>query len=264
MHCQKTYSLVLAIAMVLTSRNDRAHVPSDKNSATAVNTAPQTSKVEAKSASSVTPLMIAVGGNDEARVRNLLASGANPDDPSGSRSPLILAITTFRPGEKPALVCNVGIVRALLEHGADPNRPDPATGTLPLLAAFDVGDMSCARIIRSAGGRAEGHDQSGRTILICAVGAASRSRNTQILDLAISWGSGPNERTGGGATALHEAVRVNSPEVARALLARGANPCIRNDLGQTPLDMANNLKRSPALIEVLRPVTRCAGNELSK
>lgn len=205
----------------------------------------------------VTPLLAAVANGDAARVRELLEAGANPDDPAAGRSPLIQAITSFNPRVSSVLRCNTKLVKLLLSYGADPNRPDPRTGATPLMTAFDIGDVQCARIIKDAGGQTNAQEAGGRTLLMCAVGAAARSGDMKIVDLAIAWGSNPNERTSGGMTALHEAVRVNSAKVAEALLTRGADPCIRNGLGQTPLDMAISLKRSEFLIGVLRGVTRC-------
>jgi ankyrin repeat protein len=190
-------------------------------------------------------------------VHRLLQSGANPNDPAAGRSPLIQAITSFNPRASVALTCNHRIVQLLLSYGADPNRPDPRTGALPLLTAFDVGDVACARMIRNAGGRADARDAGGRSLLTAAVGAAARHRDTSILNVAIDWGADPNERSKDGTTALHEAVRVDSAEVAQALLDRGADPCARNDLGQTPLEMAVSLKRSEALVRALRLVTHC-------
>ena len=89
----------------------------------------------------VTPLLAAVASLDEGRVRELLQAGATPDDPLAGRSPLIQAITSFDPAKGRELFCSARIVQALLEHGADPNRPDPAIGSLPLESAFGVGDL---------------------------------------------------------------------------------------------------------------------------
>ena len=205
----------------------------------------------------MTPLLAAVAVKDEALVRRLLEGGARPDDPSASRSPLVQAITSFGGANDPKLMCAVGIVRALLEHGADPNRPDLGTGALPLQTAFDVGDLDCARVILQAGGKATGRERGGRTILMSAVGSAVRKRNLGLIDAAVSWGATVNDRDDEGMTPLHEAVRLNSVEVAKVLLDRGADPCLRSKIGQTPLDMAINLSRADTLIDTLRARTRC-------
>jgi ankyrin repeat protein len=210
----------------------------------------------------ITPLLQAVASLDETKVRALLQAGAKPDDPIAARSPLIQAITSFNPSTSRELLCHKGIVKALLEHGADVNRPDPMIGALPLEDAFGVGDLECARIIRSAGAKVD-PPETGFRILRAAVDAAARTGNLAAIDLAIEFGIDLNRSRGSdGGTALHEAVWVNSARVAQALLSRGINPCATNTIPQTPLDMARNLQRSPELIEVLASVTRCgkAGN----
>ena len=72
----------------------------------------------------MTAVMKAVRDNDEARVKGLIAGGADVDelDPSGD-APLVMA----------AYLGHTGIVRALLEAGADvravdPGMPPPAAG----------------------------------------------------------------------------------------------------------------------------------------
>jgi cyclin-dependent kinase inhibitor 2B len=208
---------------------------------------------------SVTALLAAVGSGDETRVRALLEAGAEPDDPLAARSPLVTAITSFNPTKGRELFCNTGIVRALLRHGADPNRADPMIGSLPLEDAFAVGDLDCAKIIRNAGGRIDLPDTAYK-ILAGAVDAAARTRNMAVIDLAISWGIDPNTRGPDGSTALHQAVWDNSAVVSKALLSRGVNPCIRNRIPQTPLDMARNLHRSE-VIDLLVRTTHCPEQE---
>lgn len=205
----------------------------------------------------VTPLLTAVGAADVVVVQRLLESGADPDDPTASRSPLVQAITSLRTGDQPALVCNVSIVQELLKHGANPNRADPGIAALPLQAAFDVGSIECIRLLLDAGARADLPEPDGRTALIAAVGAASRLGDMSLLDEALRLEVDINERTKNGWTALHEAVRVNSISVVNYLLAKGADVCVLNDIEQTPLQMAINLERDRLLVEALRGGADC-------
>jgi ankyrin repeat protein len=207
----------------------------------------------------VTPLLAAVGARDESSVRKLLESGSKPDDPLAGRSPLIQAIENFDPTSSRQLSCSVAIVSTLLEHGADPNRADPQIGALPLHSAFGVGNLECASLILKAGGRIGERESGGRTVLMAAVGAAARSKKTTLIDEALALGAIVDEVDSQGMTSLHEAVRVNSPYVVEILLKRGANPCVRNHIGQTPLDMALNLDRDAVLQRLLR-VTACAND----
>lgn len=208
----------------------------------------------AADSSGVTPLLAAAGAEDVEQVRALLRDGAKPDDPAARRSPLIQAIT-LRAGR--TLRCDLPIVRLLLEYGADPNRPDPEIGSLPLLTAFAVGDLECAKSLRDAGASVDSRDSSGYTILLSAIGNASRSGNMSIIDVALNWGSDKDAQSADGYTALHEAVRIQSAAVVRALLQRGFNPCVRNKIGQTPLAMAINLRRDPEMIRSLQDA-KCA------
>jgi ankyrin repeat protein len=205
----------------------------------------------------VTPLLDAVGRDDINEVQQLLDGGARPDDPAAGRSPLIQAIT-LRFDADNHLHCSLPIVNLLLDHGADANRPDPTIGTMPILAAFTDGDIDCADALRKAGARVNARDAGGHTILTSAVGAAARLGDMHVLDVAIQWGIDKNDRADDGYTALHEAVRIQSVRVVAALLERGIDPCIKNAIGQTPLAMAINLKRAPAMVDVLSRATHCS------
>lgn len=80
------------------------------------------SKVSVESADErgISPLLAAVNSGNTPRVRELLEAGAQPDALKVSRSPLVSAIHHIENGR---FVCSIDIVRMLLEHGADPNRP---------------------------------------------------------------------------------------------------------------------------------------------
>jgi ankyrin repeat protein len=179
----------------------------------------------AQYSSDVTPLLVAVAAGDVEQVRVLLSEGAKPDDPAAGRSPLIQAIT-LRDGH--AMRCDLPIVRLLLEHGADPNRPDARIGSLPLLTAFAVGNIECAQALRNAGAPVNSRDSGGHTILFSAVGTASRSGDMSLIDVALKWGIDKNDQSADGFTALHYAVWNQSPAVVKALLQRGVDPCVKN------------------------------------
>jgi hypothetical protein len=200
----------------------------------------------------VGPLLEAIGTGDRGRVLALLNAGVNPDEPEDARSPMVQAITSLK-GDR--LRCDLGIVKLLLAHGADPNRPDPAIGALPLQTALEVGDLECARIIKEAGGHVGSLDDRGQSVLTAAASAASRTGNTGLIDAVFGWGVSPNTRDRDGSTALHMAVWSNNAAVVKYLLDRGVDPCLRNGIGQTPLDMARNLGRANEIVAMLSTVT---------
>lgn len=170
----------------------------------------------------VTPLLHAVATLNEATVAQLLAAGAKPDDPAAARSPLVQAITSFD-GKK--LYCHDGIVRLLLAHGADPNRPDPKIGIKPLQQALAIGDVGCAIILRQAGASLK-DSNSYYTVMIAATDGAILTHNFAIVDLVLSWGVDANLTYSTGWTALHEAAASNrgTERLIRYLIDRGVNP----------------------------------------
>ena len=209
----------------------------------------------------VTPLLAAVGAGNVEKVRELLEAGANPDDPTAARMPLFEVI--YSRGDGYTFRCNLPIVELLLKHGANPNRPDPYLGKVPLIEAFGIGDLKCAEALRAAGARADTRTVDGYTILHVAVGAAARSGDMSLIDTALIWGVPKDAQRADGSTALHEAVTARSDRVIKALLDRGFDPCIRRKMGHTPLEMAINifhdtdLPNYEAILNLLRPATKC-------
>lgn len=59
-----------------------------------------------------------------------------------------------------------------------------------------------------------------------------------LLDLLLTAGADPNAQNAGGESPLHVAARHNSPHTALILLARGANPDLKDNIGRTPAQLA--------------------------
>ena len=221
-----------------------------------------TDVAEVKSANSwrthmyVTPLLHAVATLHEARVAQLLAEGAKPDDPAAARSPLVQAITSFD-GKK--LFCHEAMVRLLLNHGADPNRPDPTIRVKPLQEALGMGDVSCATVLYKAGASLQNSDQQ-LTVMMAATQGAIRTNSFTIIDLVLSWGVDANLAGSSGWTALHEAAASNrgTEALVRYLLDRGVNPC-STSRGMTPQRLAILGRRPQGLIDALSTDPLCRG-----
>ena len=160
---------------------------------------------------------------------------------------------------------DVGLVRLLLQLGADPNRlPDyspPAVAqavkvlnsevegaaeVLELLldhgvklaapenfvALCDAGNVDIVRRALSVGADPNAPDSR---LLIPPLHAAVRSGAFDIVELLLENGANANASDGYGETALHEA---RTPEVARLLLDNGADVNAHNEYGVSPLDRA--------------------------
>jgi ankyrin repeat protein len=203
----------------------------------------------------ISPLLDAVNANDVARVKELLDSGAQPDLPGVARSLLVSAIHRIQDGR---FVCATDIIRLLLDHGADPNKPDPRIGSYPLQDALEVGDMACAQLLREKGAKLEPNGGDSYKLMVSAVKGVVLTGNVKLVDLVIGWGVDPNAsdpKT--GFYSLSQAVWNDNLKVAQALIDRGVNPCLRESDGRTPLDIAKSFKVSLELIRFLESVTHC-------
>jgi hypothetical protein len=204
----------------------------------------------------VVEIINAIDMGDQTRLRALLENGAIPTPDGSPISPIRAAITHFANG---ALICDTKAMKLLLEHGANPNFIDQYSGFAPLEEALSMGEMECITLLRNAGASIDTHGKSGQSLMQFAVKGAERSGDIALLQLVVSWGVSPNAGIGGqdgrSFTALHEAAWILPPAKQEAIVAEllrlGTDPCIRDE-GQTALDVAENLKRSPTAQASLR------------
>ena len=139
---------------------------------------------------------------------------------------------------------NTRMIRALLAHGADPNRAD-VHGMTPLFWAFYNNQTEDILVLLKAGARPSGHDGNGETTWDLLKDADPR-----VVRELLAHGADPNERDGRGANALHALAlhwdgdwsgRARDRRflaVARLLLARGADVRAVSDHAGTPLHAA--------------------------
>jgi ankyrin repeat protein len=154
----------------------------------------------------MTALMKAVRANDEAGVKTLISRGVDVNElASNGDAPLVMA----------AYLGHAGIVKQLLEAGADVRAVDPEMQATALHAAAYAGRTAAARLLIEGG-----------------------------IDINKQ---GPRN----GYTALHDAIWENHVDTAQAIIEAGADLTLKSHQGETPLDFARARHRNEivALIE---------------
>lgn len=135
-------------------------------------------------------------------------------------------------------------------------------GSYPLQDALEIGDYSCAKLLKERGAKLKQQNEGDYKILISSVKGAGLTKDLRILDLVLDWGVDPNSRDlRTGYYALTQAVWDNDVRIAKALVERGVDPCLQEPDGNMPLDVARDLKRSSQLVGYLESVTDCKVQE---
>jgi ankyrin repeat protein len=156
-----------------------------------------------------TRLMDALRQDDEVVFRTELAN--NPASARaggiGGSTPLMYA----------ALYGSDKSVRALLNHGANPNTANNE-GTTALMWAVDSAEKT--RLLLDAGAAVDAHTESGRTALLIAAG---RQGSTQVVKLLLDHGASANVFAENRTTPLLLATRRGDETAMRLLIAHGGN-----------------------------------------
>jgi ankyrin repeat protein len=169
------------------------------------------------------PLEKAVLAGDARRVAALLREGADPNDSNEYGDPMLLLAVRKE---------QTDVARALIDGGADVNRPG-VEGKTPLhVAVGDENSTDLLRLLLERGADPDAHSAEGWTPLL---NATSWGYADQALVL-LEHGADPNKTPSGWkSTALHYAIAKDMTEVVRALLERGADPNARDGNGYTTL-----------------------------
>jgi uncharacterized protein len=135
--------------------------------------------------------------------------------------------------------CSAGIVKALLDAGADPR---PAAGTtMPALHLAAVTEATkVTQLVLSKLSREEIDSLSGSACLVTPLMAAVQACQLQQVQLLLRAGASVHvlERKGGGKGVLHMAAMIRGPDCAgiiEALVQAGASVHLKSALGATPL-----------------------------
>jgi uncharacterized protein len=205
----------------------------------------------------------------------LVEKGADPNvaDATGAAA-LYAAVdmhtldeTVGRPNPKShSTVDAVGLVVALLAHGANPNArlrspvlervhndgdPSLAEGATPLMRAAKDADVTVMRVLIDRGADVDARAKTEKTALMFAAsrlggfrGTPNRGSEAQALEavaLCLDRGADVNAADDGGQTALHAAVATAEDGLVRLLVTRGADLQLKDSRGRTPLDVAKGV-----------------------
>lgn len=115
------------------------------------------------------------------------------------------------------------------------------------LAAF-YGKLDAAKLLLNKG--ADAKLRSTNAMNNMAIHAASAAGHTPIVKLLIDVGTPANAQQAGGWTAIHAAAQNGYLEMAKMLIENRANPSVRADNQQRPIDLAL-LKGRQDMVELL-------------
>lgn len=191
------------------------------------------------------PLVAAAETGTPDQVRAELAAGGDPNEPDGTITPLMAAVTnaTHMPE----------IVEILLEAGADPQQAVLSNANLLMFAAIARPDAIPPLV--AGGADVHARNDRGATALHLAARESGRPEAVRAL---LEAGANPNARRDDGATPLMQAVGASTQHgaaavraIVRALLAAGADPNARTPVGVTALAAVALASDDPALVDLL-------------
>ena len=176
-----------------------------------------------------TALMVAAKNGDKERIKTLIGEGADVNGANNNGgTPIMYAVLSH----------DTETVSMLLKYGAGVNAAAD-NGWTALMIASAKGYSNIARLLLEHGARSDIADVYSWTPLMRAV----YEQRLQIVSLLVAQGSTRVNRIGeNGLTALHLAALKGDQAIAKVLLAAGADPAIRDDLGRTPFYFARKNK----------------------
>ena len=134
------------------------------------------------------------------------------------------------------IVRDVKRARELLEQGADVNARDGEHGETALMLAVKFAGVEMVRLLLEAGAEVDARDEWGRTALFYA------PVSSEVFGALLCAGANVHAGDAEGNTILMRKVTecASSADV-EMLLQLGIDPCVKNEAGETALEMAESL-----------------------
>lgn len=192
----------------------------------------------------ITPLLLAIGNGNDQMVELLLQSGANAKATGADGETLLM---------RAAEAGSARVVQLLLRHGAPVEAKESRFGQTALMFAARAGHADSVAVLLEAGARPQVATPVGPApAFIRPNSQAGFGFGVGIIRGGTPADRGRREPQPGGLTPLHYAARQNHLEVAKLLLAAGADINAREANDITPLLMAvsnNSIATAHFLLE---------------
>lgn len=195
--------------------------------------------LDAKDKEGATALVYAVGRNAEGTVRFLLEKGSRPEEGTHNGFPLLAYVALRKPFD---------FLEILLSY--KPNLDATSTLVTPLQALSSIGEIEGVTKLLEAGADPNKKGPNGATPLHSAIAYRRHPVDLDRIRLFLKYKADPNATDKNGSTPLHYALLRQDYESVKVLLENSANPIIKNNAGESPLDYVEHKKvtgqREPA------------------
>jgi len=172
--------------------------------------------VNATQSDGTTALVLAIEKGYTGLAEALIKVDADPNTKDKSGTPVLMLATEKR---------YTGLVKAIIKAGADPN-PKDKNGISALVIFIEMGYEEIATELIKNGADVNVQHRSGLTLLAKAVVDGDVAR---IKSLFEAKGFDVDAKDRNGETALKHAVRNGDVEIIKLLVAKGANPNVKDD-----------------------------------
>ena len=186
--------------------------------------------IDARNLAGATALYFAAERGHAAVVERLIARGADVG---------LTGRSGISPVAAAAYAGSDAVVEALLAHGADEHVPD-ATGKPAIVYAAAAGRLDVLKRLLARNVDINARYPNSLTLLMWAAGADEKVEQAEVVKVVtylLDGGAHIDDRDDRGRTALMIAAEGGRADVAALLLARGADPSLRDKAGKRAADL---------------------------